>query len=109
MSPMGDTYFMVYKVRQTEVFKKWLKGIKDPLAKASILIRIANAENGNLGDHKSVGGGVSEMRIDKGKGYRAYFTLRNGELVLLLCGGTKSNKKAQQADVKKAKDILKEL
>ncbi|MDO4698773.1 MAG: type II toxin-antitoxin system RelE/ParE family toxin [Pasteurellaceae bacterium] len=67
------------------------------------MARIARAEtNGNLGDYKSVGGGVYEMRVFTGKGYRAYFTQQDGITYWLLCGGDKST---QQADIAKAKAI----
>jgi len=59
-----------------------------------------------LGDIKSVGDGVSEMRIDVGAGYRVYYTLREKIMVILLAGGTKST---QQADIKKAITLAKEF
>ncbi len=61
---------------------------------------------GNFGDAKSVGQGVSELRIDHGLGYRVYFHRRGQQLVILLTGGSK---KMQHADIDKAKVILKEL
>jgi putative addiction module killer protein len=64
------------------------------------------AEHGNLGDIKPVGGDVSEMRIDVGAGYRVYFTVRGGVMVVLLAGGDKST---QQADIKRAVELAKEI
>jgi len=61
---------------------------------------------GNFGDVKPVGGGISEMRIFVGKGYRVYFTVRNDEIIILLCGGDKST---QESDIKKAKSLLSEM
>jgi putative addiction module killer protein len=61
---------------------------------------------GNLGDVKAVGGGVHEMRIDYGPGYRLYFVMRGSEIVVLLCGGTKGS---QQQDITEAKSMAKEL
>lgn len=75
----------------------------------AIALRIARAEVGNLGDTKSVGGGVSEMRIFVGKGYRLYFAIRGETLLLLLNGGTKSSKKQQQLDIQRAIQILGEI
>lgn len=69
-------------------------------------MRLTRAEAGNLGDIKSVGDGVSEMRIFVGKDYRLYFTIRNGRLIVLLYGGDKSS---QQRDINRAKEILKDL
>ena len=60
---------------------------------------------GNFGDVKSVGEGVSELRIDYGPGYRVYFQKTGNLLVLLLVGGTK---KTQDADIAKAKKLAKE-
>jgi len=72
----------------------------------AIARRIERAENGLLGDVKSVGDGVSEMRVDIGAGYRVYFTLRGSELIILLAGGDKST---QQADIKRAIKLAKEV
>ena len=69
-------------------------------------MRLVRAEAGNLGDVKPVGGAVSEMRIFVGKGYRIYFTIRDGQLVILLSGGDKSS---QARDIEQAKEILKNL
>ena len=70
-----------------------------------ILIRIRRLSLNNFGDTKSVGEGVSELRIDYGPGYRVYFTRRGQTFVLLLAGGTK---KTQEADIDKAKRIAHE-
>ncbi len=72
----------------------------------AIARRIERAENGNLGDVKPVGTGVSEMRIDIGAGYRVYYTMREKIMVILLAGGTKSS---QQTDIKKAIELAKEF
>lgn len=87
-------------------FDKWLSKQKDRQAVRAIAMRIARAEQGNFGDSESVGEGVSEMRIFIGKGYRIYYTIRGDTVVLLLNGGIKSNKKQQQEDIAKAKQIL---
>lgn len=97
---------MNYTVEQTKNFIQWHKTLRDLRAKIAISRRIDRAENGNLGDIKPVGGNVSEMRIDVGTGYRVYFTLRGGELIILLAGGDKST---QQADIKRAIQLAKEI
>lgn len=97
---------MSYRVEQTANFSQWHKTLRDLRAKFAIARRIERAENGNLGDIKSVGDGVSEMRVDVGAGYRLYFTLRGGELIILLAGGDKST---QQADIKRAIKLAKEV
>jgi len=79
----------------------WLGSLRDRNAKAKILTCLDRLSLGNFGDHKSVtnSGGVSELRINVGKGYRVYYGEINNEVVLLLCGG---NKHDQQRDIKTA-------
>lgn len=97
---------MTYIVEKTEIFEKWVTSIRDIRTKVAILRRVVRAENGNLGDHKSLGNGISEMRIDIGPGYRVYFTLREKRIVFLLNGG---NKSSQQSDIKQAIEIAREI
>lgn len=96
----------MFEVRQTEVFAKWLAKLRDNEAKARILVRIRRMTLGNPGDIKPVGQGVSELRVDYGPGYRIYVAMRDERLVILLCGGNKSR---QQADIKTAWKLAKEL
>ena len=90
-------------VIRTNEFALWARSLRDDEAKARIAARIDRLSLGNPGDVKPVGGGVSEMRIDQGPGYRLYFARHDDTIVLLLCGGTK---KTQQADIKEAKRIF---
>lgn len=94
------------RVTQTEAYSTWFAKLGDIQAKARIVARIRRVELGNLGDTKSVGGGVSELRIDYGPGYRVYFTKRGNTLVILLCGG---DKKTQKRDIETAKRMAKEV
>lgn len=71
-----------------------------------ITARLKRVELGNVGDAKSVGGGVSELRIDYGPSYRLYFTRRGFEVIVLLCGG---NKSTQAQDIKAAQAIAAQL
>lgn len=96
---------MEYEVTYTEAFEGWLRGLRDLRAAMKITARIRRVELGNFGDSKSVGSGVSELRVDAGKGYRVYFTVRN-KTVLLLCGGDKSS---QAKDIRRAHQILREF
>lgn len=96
----------MYSVLLTEEFKEWFAGLRDLKARARIDARVRRAELGNLSDVKSVGEGVSEMRVDHGPGYRLYFTRRGLELIVLLCGG---DKRTQTADIKRAQKIVTEL
>lgn len=89
-------------VSYTPQMEKWLKSLKDKTAAAKIKVRIRRMQEGNFGDVKPVGSGVSEMRIHSGKGYRVYFANRNNEIVILLCGGDKDT---QQTDIKIAKEL----
>ncbi len=97
---------MEYEIHTTTVFDKWLKKLKDRTAVLAILQRIDRVKLGLFGDIKSVGNGVSEMRIFVGQGYRVYFTVCDSNIVLLLCGGDKSS---QQRDIKKAVELVKNL
>lgn len=91
---------------RSDEFDKWLVDLRDHIAKARVLVRIRAAEQGNFGDCKPVGDGISEMRIKVGPGYRVYFARRDKVLYLLLCGGDKST---QKQDIKRAKAMLKEI
>ena len=91
---------------QTDEFRAWLGELKDIRAKAVIFNRLDRATKGNFGDAKALGGGVSEMRIDTGPGYRIYYTRRGEVVYLLLIGGDKST---QPRDVQRAKTLLKSL
>ncbi len=86
----------------SSTFDRWLRKLKDRRAAARVLIRINRLAAGNPGDVKPVGGGLSELRIDYGPGYRVYYLREGDRLILLLCGGDKSN---QSADIAAAQDI----
>lgn len=88
-----------------EPFTLWLYGLKDPLGRKRILIRLTRLEQGNYGDCKSVGEGVSELRLFFGYGYRVYFGEDAENIVVLLCGGDKGS---QKQDIKLAKTYWQE-
>jgi putative addiction module killer protein len=94
------------EIRQTIEFSHWITKLKDQNAVARIQIRIRRLSLGNPGDVKPVGGGISEIRIDYGPGYRIYYHQRGLVLVLLLCGGDKS---IQSTDIAKARSLAKEI
>ena len=96
----------MFEVRQTETYKKWFKTLRDRRARARIDIRIKRISLGNLGDVKSVGKGVFELRIDYGPGYRVYFVERNRIRIILLAGGKKST---QKKDIKKAQKLARSV
>ena len=97
---------MMIEVRQTEVFSRWFKGVRDRQARARINARIRRLSLGNPGDVKPVGEGVSELRIDYGPGYRVYFEHHGQALVVLLAGGDKDT---QDRDIKTARDLARQL
>lgn len=97
---------MVVQVRQTEAYAKWFAGLRDRVARARIDIRIRRLSLGNSGDAKPVGGGVSELRVDHGSGYRVYF-IQHGEVVIVLLAG--GNKSTQENDIRRAKSLAKDF
>jgi putative addiction module killer protein len=89
-------------VVRSSTFDRWLRKLKDRRAAARVLIRIDRLAAGNPGDVKPVGGGICELRIDYGPGYRVYYLQQGDRLILLLCGGDKST---QDADITTARLI----
>jgi putative addiction module killer protein len=94
------------EIRYTETFSEWFQHIRDRVGKAKILVRIDRLRLGLFGDAKSVGQGVSEIRIAFGPGYRVYYTKRGKELIIILAGEDKSS---QARDIHKAHDLIKYL
>ena len=78
------------EIRKTERFARWIDNLRDIRGRARILARIERLAGGNPGDVRRIRGGISEMRIDFGPGYRVYFKKRGRELIILLAGGDKS-------------------
>lgn len=97
---------MPIEVRQSEVFARWLGGLRDSRARMRINARIRRLSVGNFGDVKLVGDAISELRIDYGPGYRIYFVQRGETLVILLAGGDKST---QERDIARARELASEL
>ncbi len=87
-------------LRRTRLFDEWLRQLRDERARERINVRLRRLAAGNAGETRSVGGGVVELKIDYGPGYRVYFIHRGMEIVVLLCGGDKSS---QSKDIKTAK------
>ena len=82
-----------------DVFGGWLNGLKDKRTKAKIAARIDRLSYGAFGDCKALRGGLFELRINWGPGYRVYYAIIGKTCVLLLAGGDKSR---QSSDVKRA-------
>jgi len=96
----------VFQLQSTDVFDRWLRDLGDRKARARILARLESAQLGNLGDTRSVGTGVREMRVHFGPGYRVYFAQRGRIVMVLLCGGDKST---QPRDIARAQRLLKTI
>lgn len=93
------------EVRQTEVFGRWLSGIRDQQAVARVVRRLRQVERGLLGDVKYFQG-IGELRIDHGPGYRMYFIRQGDVVILLLCGGDKGT---QRRDIAQAVDMARDV
>ena len=99
-----DEYSLRYYVAAngSRPFAEWLRSLSNRDAAARVQVRLERLRLGNFGDARSLGKGLSELRIDVGPGYRVYFTV-TGKLVLLLCGGSKAT---QERDIRRARDYL---
>ena len=97
---------MVIEIRQTEEYARWFRRLNDRRTRAKINVRIRRLSLGNPGDVRPVGGGVSEMRIDFGPGYRVYYVGRGDSVVVLLAGG---DKRTQSRDIRRALDMAQVL
>ena len=93
-------------IRETDIYHKWFDRLRDTVAKARILVRLRRAMAGNFGEVRDLGDEVSEFKFKFGPGYRIYYTLRNGELIILLAGGDKAT---QSKDIEKAKTLAANL
>jgi putative addiction module killer protein len=94
------------EIRKTEIFAKWIDGLQDICGRARIQARIERLAMGNHGDVKSVGEGVSEMRIDHGPGYRVYYVRHERSVIILPAGGDKST---QARNIKTALRLARNL
>ena len=94
------------RVRMTTVYRDWINGLRDHVARARIQVRVDRLVHGNPGPHRALREGVSELNIDVGPGYRVYFTERDGELIILLAGGGKST---QRRDIELAIELAKNI
>jgi putative addiction module killer protein len=92
----------VVAIIKSDVFDHWFSRLKDRRAVAKIAVRIDRLATGNPGDVKPIGGGLSEMRIDYGPGYRDYYMQRKQVVIVLLCGGDKTT---QARDIEAAKSL----
>ena len=94
------------EIRKTDMFAKWIDGLRDVKARARILVRIERLSLGNPGDVKPIGKGVSELRIGYGPGYRVYYKKVGQKVIVLLAGG---DKRTQNKDIKTAQRLAENL
>ncbi|MFZ5455413.1 MAG: type II toxin-antitoxin system RelE/ParE family toxin [Pseudomonadota bacterium] len=87
------------RIEKTDEYRDWIDGLRDVAGRARILMRVDRLIHGNPGTHRNLTGGVSELKIDVGPGYRVYYSQRGNVLLLLLAGGDKST---QQKDIERA-------
>lgn len=93
---------IMFEIVESQTFQKWISALKDRDGRARIVDRIKRLANGNFGDARSVGGGVEELRMHFGPGYRVYFLRKGNRIIVLLSGGDKST---QAQDIKRAKAL----
>jgi putative addiction module killer protein len=94
------------RVEMTEVYRDWINALKDRIGRARIQMRVDRLVHGNPGQHRVLGEGVAELKVDVGPGYRVYYTERRGVLIVLLAGGDKSS---QQKDIRTAINLARGL
>lgn len=96
----------MFEVELTEGFTLWLRELRDRTASAIITARLLRLQHGLFGDSRGLGGGISELRIHHGPGYRVYYTFQAERLIVLLQGGDKSS---QERDIRRAKELAAQL
>ncbi|CBE69243.1 MAG: type II toxin-antitoxin system RelE/ParE family toxin [Candidatus Methylomirabilis oxygeniifera] len=92
----------MFLIKLLPEFTAWLDGLSDASVRGVVAARIKRLERGLMGDVEPVGDGVSELRIHFGAGWRMYFVQRDGQLIVLLVGGSK---RTQKTDIKRAKAL----
>lgn len=97
---------MSKQVQVTQNYLDWINALKDRVGRARIQVRVDRLAHGNPGQFRKLTGGVNEMKIDIGPGYRVYYTERDGQLLILLAGGDKST---QQNDIQTALALSRNL
>jgi len=96
----------MWTVVRSEVFNAWMAQLRDQAAHKAIEARLIRLELGLDGDRRMLGGGLEELRVHIGPGYRLYLTRRSGMVVIVLCAGAKGS---QERDIRRAREIAKEF
>jgi len=97
---------LTYEINQTQQFSTWLNSVRNQRDKFRLLIRLDRASRGNLGNIKSLGAGLFEMREFFGPGWRMYFFEPHKGQLIMLVGGTKAS---QARDIFRAKHTMQEF
>ena len=100
------TISFMYTIKPLPEFDDWLNGLKDKATRVRLLKRLVRVSAGNLGDVKSVGDGVFEMREFFGPGWRMYYVQQGKVLIIMLGGGDKAT---QQAGIEVSKKLAVQL
>jgi putative addiction module killer protein len=95
-------YGLMLEVVESATYRTWFAGLRDIQMRARIDARIRRLALGNPGQHRALKGGIAELKVDVGPGFRVYYRQNGRTLIILLCGGDKST---QQADIRKARQI----
>ena len=98
------SYILPLRSEQTDEYRRWIGALRDRAGRARILVRVDRLIHGHPGDHRHLDGGIAELKIDAGPGYRVYYQQRGHVLLLLLIGGDKST---QNKDIAKARSLAK--
>lgn len=106
MDVAREIEILLYRKARSTPFSDWLESLRDARAVGIVRARLNRIRLGNFGDSKSVGGGVEELRIDFGPGYRVYYGRRGSLTVVLLCGG---DKRTQNRDILTAQKYWREF
>lgn len=94
------------RIEATDSFSRWINGLRDIAGRARIQARIERLADGNPGQHRMLTGGVAELKIDVGPGYRVYYLQRGNILIVLLAG---SDKSTQEKDIQTALALARHL
>lgn len=94
------------ELRKTDEFDGSLRALRDIQGRARINARLNRLRDGNPGQHRVLTGGVVELKIDTGPGYRVYYVQKGSVLIVLLCGGDKGS---QDSDIASALRLAREI
>jgi len=92
----------MFTLKSLPEFDAWLTSLRDPLVQSAVMKRLKRVQLGTLGDTRSLGDGVSELRLHLGAGWRVYYTQRGRQIIFLLSGGSK---REQSRDITRAKAL----